>query len=108
ALLNFEWAIHAVAFMATGVELHLVIVAFVVYLAEDQFQQFPESLWLLETLIASDIVVAAAKREQQGVRCGGFELIKPGAILGLVLHAELWNVRYFLKFHVPLAVHSTV
>ena len=54
-------------FIGARVKLHVVVVLLVVDLAENQLQQFPEGLGFLESLIAGDIVVTAAKSKQQGI-----------------------------------------
>ena len=56
-------------------------------LAEDDLEQFPERLGLLQSLVARDVVVATAEGEEQRVRRCGFQLVEPRAFR-LVLRAS--------------------
>ena len=83
-------------FIGASVKLHLVALLLVVDLAEDQFQQFPERLRFLKSLVARDVVVTATESEQQGIRSSWLELVEPRTVFLFVVAPELRNIRDFL------------
>lgn len=68
----FQRAVNTGALVGRRVEFNNVVLPLVVNLAEDKLEQFPKRLRLLQTLIAGDVIVAAAKGEEKRVGCGGF------------------------------------
>ena len=89
------------AFVRSGKKFDLIAMALVVDLAKDQFEEFPEGLGLLESLIARDVVVASPERKKQGIGCSGLELVEARTILVLLASAKLWQVRTSSMLTVP-------
>ena len=71
-------AVGALAFGGASVEGDL-FAALIVDFAEDEFEQLPKRLIFLDALVAVDIVVAAAKGEEERIAGGGLELVKARA-----------------------------
>ena len=107
-LLDLEVAVHALPFGGAGVKFQIGVFPLIVDLAENELEQFPKGLWLLQPLVARDVIVAAAESKKQRVAGGGLKLIEPRALGFILVAAKSGKVRDFFDLALAFANHHAV